>query len=227
MFEKLERIVEFEFTAFGRTFEISNTVLVTWIIMAVIILLAGLATRDLSADKPSKVQCLAEWFVEAISGMCKGSIGHHWKGYAPYLGTLILYLGVGNIIAIFNFFPGIHLYPPTRDINVTGTLAAISILIVLYSSFRYKGFGGWAKSLIEPTPIMAPFKLLEYGTKPLSLCLRLFGNIVASFLIMEILLAFFPIVGAPFSIYFDLFDGVLQAFIFVYLTSLYIGEAVE
>ena len=100
-------------------------------------------------------------------------------------------------------------------------------MVVIYSGFRRKGFIGWAKSLADPMLLMIPFKLMEYGTKPLSLCLRLFGNIVAGFLIMELLLAVAPYVGAPFSAYFDLFDGILQAYIFIFLTSIYIGEAVE
>jgi F-type H+-transporting ATPase subunit a len=68
---------------------------------------------------------------------------------------------------------------------------------------------------------------MEYVTKPLSLCLRLFGNIVAAFLIMELIYHFLPPVAAPFAAYFDFFDGILQAYIFVFLTVLYIGDAVE
>jgi F-type H+-transporting ATPase subunit a len=74
---------------------------------------------------------------------------------------------------------------------------------------------------------MFPFKLMEYVTKPLSLCLRLFGNIVAAFLIMELIYHFMGLIAAPFSAYFDFFDGILQAYIFVFLTCIYIGEAVE
>jgi F-type H+-transporting ATPase subunit a len=166
-------------------------------------------------------------FVKTVCNLCKESIGSHGAGFVPFTGTLLLYIGLSNIITVINFIPGLHIYPPTKDINVTGALAALSILTVFYASFKYKGFKGWVKSFADPIPLMAPFKLLEYGTKPLSLCLRLFGNIVAAFLIMELLLAFVPFISAPFSIYFDLFDGILQAFIFVYLTTIYIGEAVE
>jgi F-type H+-transporting ATPase subunit a len=103
----------------------------------------------------------------------------------------------------------------------------MSILIVLYSSFRYKGLGGTVKDLFRPVSMMFPFKLMEYVTKPLSLCLRLFGNIVAAFIIMELVFHFTGLFAAPLSAYFDLFDGILQAYIFVFLTCLYIGEAVE
>jgi len=227
VFDKMERIVIFRFNLFGYTLEIGNTILITWIIMAVLIILSLIFTRNMSVKRPRKLQTIAEILVQFVRNVCRDSIGAHYKKYVPYIGTLLLYLGLSNIIAVFNFIPGLHIYPPTKDINVTASLALISILIVLYSGFRYRGFIGWVKGLADPMPLMIPFKLMEYGTKPLSLCLRLFGNVVAGFIIMELLLAFLPIVGAPFSAYFDLFDGVLQAYIFVFLTSIYIGEAVE
>ena len=195
--------------------------------MATLILLALVFTRKMSSKQPNKLQIIAELFVNTVNNICEESIGHHYNEYVPYIGTLLLYLGFSNIISVFNFIPGLKMYPPTKDINVTAALALISILVVLYSGFRRKGFIGWAKSLADPMPLMIPFKLMEYGTKPLSLCLRLFGNVVASFIIMELLLSFAPFFGAPFSAYFDLFDGILQAYIFIYLTSIYIGEAVE
>jgi len=223
----MHRIVIFRFDFMGWDIQIGNTILISWIVMAALIVLTLVFTRNLSAERPGKLQCIAELFAETVNNLCRGSIGHNYKPFVPFIGTLLLYLGLANIIAIFNFIPGLHIHPPTKDINVTGALAAVAILVTLYSGFRYKGFAGWAKSLVDPMPLMLPFKLMEYGTKPLSLCLRLFGNIVASFIIMELLLSFIPLVAAPFSFYFDLFDGVLQAFIFVYLTTLYIGEAVE
>ena len=227
VFEKMERIIIFRFNLFGYEFEIGNTILITWGIMAALIILALVFTRNMSVQRPGKLQVIAELLVETVENICKDSIGGHYKKYVPYIGTLLLYLGFANIIAIFNFIPGVNIYPPTKDINVTASLALISILVVLYSGFRYRGFIGWAKGLADPMPLMIPFKIMEYGTKPLSLCLRLFGNIVAGFIIMELLLSFLPFLGAPFSAYFDLFDGILQAYIFIYLTSIYIGEAAE
>lgn len=227
VFEKMERIVIFRFNLFGYEFEIGNTILITWIIMAVLIILALVFTRKMSVNRPGKLQVIAELLVQTVHKICKGAIGHHYKKYVPYIGTLLLYLSLSNIISVFNFIPGLHIYPPTKDINVTASLALISIIVVIYSGFRYRGFIGWAKGLADPMPLMIPFKLMEYATKPLSLCLRLFGNVVAAFIIMELLLSFLPIVGSPFSAYFDLFDGILQAYIFIYLTSIYIGEAVE
>jgi len=227
VFEKMNRRVIFQLSLFGYELEIGNTILISWIIMAILIILSHVVTNRMSSKQPGKLQIVAEMFVGFVNNICKESIGQHYKAYVPYIGTLLLYIGLSNTITVFNFIPGIEMYPPTKDINVTAALALISILIVLYSGFRRKGFIGWAKSLADPMPLMIPFKLMEYGTKPLSLCLRLFGNVVASFIIMELLLSFAPYVGAPFSAYFDLFDGILQAYIFIYLTAIYIGEAVE
>ena len=227
VFHKVDFIEIFRFTAFGQEIKIGNSILVSWIVMAILIIASLLITRRLSVDRPRKPQVVVEWLVQVIRNICRDNAGHHGGGFVPYVGTLILFLGLSNIITLFNFIPGLHLYPPTKDINVTGALALVSIVIVLYASFRYKGVKGWLKSLAEPIPIMIPFKLMEYATKPLSLCLRLFGNVLACFIIMELIMEAFPLAGGPLSLYFDIFDGVLQAFIFTFLTSMYIGEAVE
>jgi len=91
-----------------------------------------------------------------------------------------------------------------------------------------KGPIGWVKSFFKPVPFMLPFNLLEYVTKPLSLCLRLFGNILGAFIIMEIITIILPVFLPPIAgLYFDLFDGLIQAMVFVFLSTLYISEAVE
>jgi F-type H+-transporting ATPase subunit a len=227
VFTRLDRIVVFKFNLFGFNVEIGNTIVVSWIVMALIIILAVVFTRNLSVSKPGRLQAIAELFVGTVDSLCRDSMGGHASRFVPYIGTLLLYLGVANIIALFNFIPGIEMYPPTKDINVTGSLAVITICMVLVCGIRYKGVKGWLKSFAEPMALMVPFKIMEYFTKPLSLCLRLFGNIFAGFVIMELIFVALPFIAPPFSAYFDIFDGVLQAFIFVYLTTVYIGEAIE
>lgn len=227
VFEKLNRIELAEINVFGFPFKLSNTLLCLWICAAIVLAL-GMAFAANLKEKPGKLQSLAEMFVGFVRNMCRDSIGErHYSGYVAYIGTLLAFLVVCNVFAALDFVPGLLLYPPTKDINVTLPLAVITLAIVLYSTFRYKGPIGTAKALFKPISIMFPFKLMEYVTKPLSLCLRLFGNIVAGFLIMELIFHFLAPVAAPFSAYFDFFDGILQAYIFAFLTCLYIGEAVE
>ena len=227
VFEKLERVTIAEISIGGFTFSLTNTLLCVWIAAGLLIVVSLLFARKLG-QRPGKIQVILEMLVGFVRNMCRDFIGDRlYHKYVPYVGTLFLFLCISNILAVFNFIPGMRLYPPTKDINVTMPLALMTLMLVFYSSFRYKGPIGTAKDLVKPLPIMLPFKLMEYVTKPLSLCLRLFGNVVAGFVIMELIFGLFGLVAAPFSAYFDLFDGILQAYIFVFLTCLYIGEAVE
>ena len=112
--------------------------------------------------------------------------------------------------------------------NCTIGLALTSIFLIEYAGFHKKGLKGFLKSFAEPAPIMLPINILEVVIRPTSLCMRLFGNVLGSYVIMELLKIVVPIVvPAAFCLYFDIFDGLLQAYVFVFLTSLYIKEAIE
>ena len=157
--------------------------------------------------------------LEALIG---GMIGEEAKEYIPYMATVLFFIGFSNIIGIFGF------KPPTKDMNVTLALAIMSIILVQAAGIRKKRGLGWLKSFTEPIAIVMPINILELVIKPLSLCMRLFGNVVGAFIIMELLKSLVPVfVPVIFSAYFDIFDGLLQAYIFVFLTSMYIREAVE
>ena len=136
--------------------------------------------------------------------------------------TVGLYIGVANMIGLFG------LKSPTKDVGVTGALALMSIVLIEFSGVHKKGVKGFLKSFAEPIPLMLPMNILEIFIRPLSLCMRLFGNVLGAFVIMELLKMILP-VGLPvvFSLYFDIFDGLLQAYVFVFLTSLYIDEITE
>jgi F-type H+-transporting ATPase subunit a len=141
-------------------------------------------------------------------------------------------IGVLSPLAVrafgFEFIPPFPIRPPTRDINVTAALAVISILLVLFCGITARGIRGWLKSFLDPVPLMLPFHILDYFTRTMSLALRLFGNILGGYVMMGLIEKILP-VGLPmiFGLYFDFFDGMLQAAIFVFLTSLYISEAVK
>ena len=117
---------------------------------------------------------------------------------------------------------------PTKDVGVTGALALMSIVLIEYSGVHAKGMKGFLKSFAEPIPLMLPMNILEIFIRPLSLCMRLFGNILGAFVIMELIKIVAPLfVPVPLSLYFDLFDGFIQAYVFVFLTSLFIKESIE
>jgi F-type H+-transporting ATPase subunit a len=145
---------------------------------------------------------------------------------------------VANIIGVispievsafgFEFKPPFMIKPPTRDINVGAALALVTIVLVLVCGFKGRGVRGWFKGLFYPVPMMLPFNLLEYVIRPLSLCLRLFGNILGGFVLMHLIEGLFPLaLPMMVSLYLDFLDGAIQATVFTFLTILYIGDAME
>lgn len=149
-------------------------------------------------------------------------IGEEGRRYVPYLISVAIYIGVANLIGLLG------LKPPTKDLNTTAALAIISIVLIEYAGFHRKGLKGFIKSFAEPVAIIAPINILELFIKPLSLCMRLFGNILGGFVVMELIKLLVPaFLPVPFSMYFDIFDGLIQAYVFVFLTALFIKEAVE
>lgn len=201
---------------------ISESVVVTWIIMAAVLVLSLLLTRKLKVEHPSRRQLLLEQAVTSLEGITEGILGSEGKQYAAYLASVLMYLGIANLIGIFGF------KPPTKDMNVTAALALMSIILIEYAGIHRKGVKRWFKSFAEPIALIAPINVLELVIKPLSLCMRLFGNVLGAFVIMELIEYIVP-VGVPivFSMYFDIFDGLIQAYVFVFLTGLFMKEAME
>jgi F-type H+-transporting ATPase subunit a len=201
---------------------IAESTVITWVIMVFVLVLSLFLTSNLKVRDISKKQLFAETVVTKLEGFITDMIGEEGKGYVPYLCAVIVYIAIANLIGLFG------VKPPTKDLNVTAALALMSIVLVQYASIHKKGVGGWLKSFKEPMAIVTPINILELFIKPLSLCMRLFGNVLGAFVIMELIKILIP-VGVPvvFSAYFDIFDGLIQAYVFVFLTSLYIKEAIE
>jgi F-type H+-transporting ATPase subunit a len=179
---------------------------------------------------------MLETAVEFLENFSKEQFGKRAKVYGPYIGTVFLFLLVANILPVLSpvgvafgghhFKPPFTIKPPARDINFTAALAIISILLVLLGGLRARGVKGWAKNLFHPVPMMLPFNLMEYVIRPVSLCLRLFGNILGGFIIMRLIEAVIPIGVPPLvSLYFDFLDGLIQALVFTFLTTLFVSEA--
>ncbi len=221
LLEELNCDTAFTIPVFGGI-EVAESVVITWVIMAFMLILAICMTRNLKVQNPGKRQVILETAVCGLQNMVKGIIGEEGAGYVPYLVTVIVYIGISNIIGLFG------MKPPTKDLNVTGALAIMSIILIEYSGIHAKGVKRWAKSFAEPVAVVAPLNVLEIFIRPLSLCMRLFGNVLGAFVVMELLKIIMPaILPIPFSLYFDIFDGLIPAYVFVFLTSLFIKEAIE
>ena len=221
LIEELNCDTVFTIPLFGGI-SISESVVVTLIIIAILTVASICLVRNLRVENPGKKQLLLETAISGIYKFFEETIGEHGKRYIPYLMTVMLYLGVANLIGLIGF------KPPTKDLNVTAAMAIMSIILIEYAGIYQKGVKNWLKSFAQPVAIIAPINVLEIVIRPLSLCMRLFGNVLGGFVVMELIKLLVPVfVPVVFSCYFDIFDGLIQAFVFVFLTALFIKEATE
>lgn len=221
MLEKLNCETAFTIPVFGGI-QISEAVMVTWVIMAMATILSTIFVRNLQVVPTGKKQLFLESTIGGIYDFFYGILGEHGKRYISYLISTAIFIGIANLIGLLGF------KPPTKDLSVTAALAIMSIILIEASGIYRKGLKRWLKSFAEPIPIIAPINIMEIFIRPLSLCMRLFGNILGGFVVMELVKLVAPlIVPIPLSLYFDVFDGLIQAYVFVFLTALFISEAIE
>ena len=221
LMKELNCDVVFEIPIFGGI-PIYESIVVSWIIIAAILVAALLLTRNLKVENPGKGQLLLEAIVTWADNLILNLLGEKGKRYVPYLLTVLLYLAISNLMGLIGF------KPPTKDLTVTAGLAIMSIILIEYAGIREKGPKGWAKSFAQPVAIITPLNILEIIIRPLSLCMRLFGNMLGGFVVMELIKQIFPVLLPILpSLYFDIFDGLLQAYVFVFLTSMFIKEAID
>ncbi len=206
----------------GNGIPVFESVVVTWVIMAVLVVLSLILTRNLKVMNPGKKQLLLEAGIDALRKFFRGILGEEGDRYIPYMMTVIIFLGVSNVSGIFG------VKPPTKDLNVTLALALMSMFLIEYCGIYKKGLKGFFKSFLDPIPVMLPMNIMEVFIRPTALCFRLFGNILGGFVVMALVEFVCPaILPIPFSLYFDFFDGFIQAYIFVFLTSMFMSETMD
>lgn len=210
-----------EFPIGSVTITLKESVVVSWGIIVVVALLSFVLTRHLSVDKPDKRQVLLESLISWLENFFNGILGKRGSRYTPYLMTVIIYIGFCNLSPLLGF------KPPTKDLNVTAALAIMSIILIEYAGIRANHVGGWLKSFAKPVPFILPINVMEVFIRPLSLCMRLFGNIAGGFVVMALIEGICRFVlPVPFSLFFDAFDGLIQAYIFCMLTALFTSEQI-
>lgn len=212
------------------------SVIAQWIIMALIMITVPILTKNLKLVPTTGRQIFVETVVEKINSLVKGNMGEEYKGFAPFFGTLIIYLLFMNLFGLTGF------RPPTADYSVALGLAIISFVIIQVNAIVHSGILGYFKGYAKPFWFMLPLNIIERLVVPVSLSLRLFGNITAAVIMMELLYegleflshvlhlkipVFATFIPIPFHIYFDLFDGTIQMFIFVMLTMIFIKTTSE
>ena len=229
---------------------ITETVVNTWIVMAVIIGLCLFLTHNMQVHARTKRQIIAEFIVKKVNGMVRNNMGQRFAdgGYYPPLIASIM-----GLSALCSLSSMIGMYAPTSDLSTLLGWALMVFVLITYNKFRAGGVLGYVKGYFEPIPVLLPFNIISEFATPLSMAFRHFGNIASGSVITGLLyaalaaasngllglipgavgqlIAQIPIlqVGIPavFSVYFDLFSSCLQAFIFCMLTMMYIGSAAE
>ena len=221
LMEELEAATAFTIPIFGGI-EVAESTVISWVIMAIIMILTLVLTRNMKVENPGELQVGVEYVVESLQNIVRGIVGHEGERYVPYLATVLVFLGISNVFAVTG------MKPPTKDLNVSAAVALMSIVLVQIASIRQNRVKGWLKGFTKPIAVVTPINIMELAIRPLSLCMRLFGNVLGAFVVMKLLEHLVPIIlPAVFSLYFDFFDGLIQAYVFVFLTGLFIKEAVE
>ncbi len=221
LMEELEAATAFTIPIFGGI-EVAESTVISWVIMAIIMILTLVLTRNMKVENPGKLQVGVEYVVDSLQNIVRGIVGHEGERYVPYLATVLVFLGISNVFAVTG------MKPPTKDLNVSAAVALMSIVLVQIASIRQNRVKGWLKGFTKPIAVVTPINIMELAIRPLSLCMRLFGNVLGAFVVMKLLEHLVPVIlPAVFSLYFDFFDGLIQAYVFVFLTGLFIKEAIE
>ena len=209
---------------------ITNTVCFGIIVAVILIVLALWATRRMK-KVPDGKQVIAEIVVEGVYNMVTATMGPKGINYAPYIGTLFFFVLFSNMLGLFGQ------RPVTADVNTTFALAAITFVLIQRQALKSYGLIGKMKEMAQPYPFMFPLKIIEQLSFPISLSFRLFGNILGGVIVIEMLLEGLatasealhlpiPLLDAvipmPANFFFDIFEPVLQAFIFTMLTMVFI-----
>lgn len=227
--------------------QISETIVVSWLVMILITGLCIWLTRDLKVENISKRQAVAEMLVETANNFVIGNMGEKFRHMIPFVAALFGTSVVSNLISL------VGLRSPTADLSTEAAWAVVVFVMITAQKIKTGGIGGYLKGFTEPIPVLTPFNILSELATPISMACRHFGNILSGVVINGLvyaalalassallgllpgflgdLLSNIPIlsVGLPaiLSVYFDWFSGFMQAFIFCMLTTLYIANAAE
>ncbi len=211
----------------------------SWLVMISITGLCLFLTHGLKEKADTKRQHVAEWIVENAQKLVDENMGEYFSGFAPFIAAILGLSAFSSLLALFG------LYAPTSDVNVTAGWAILVFFLITYYKMKC-GPVVYAKSFADP-PLLAPLNIISEVATPVSMAFRHYGNVLSGSVISVLLavglqglssmvfgklpgfLGEFPIfqIGIPavLSIYFDVFSGLLQAYIFAMLTMLYVAGA--
>ena len=202
-------------------FHLNYTIVFTWLVMALLTIGAWLITRRITSDvNISHWQNLLEVLVSGLRDQIQ-SISRREPGpYLPFLGTLFIFVAMSNLLAIV---PGY--YPPTGSLSTTTALAISVFIAVPIFGIAHEGVGNYLRHYIHPTPLMLPFNVIGEISRTIALAVRLYGNIMSGTIIVAILLTLAPFFFPVIMQLLGLITGMVQAYIFAILATVYIASA--
>lgn len=202
-------------------FKLNLTIVTTWVLMGVMVVGAKLITRNLSAEvKITRWQSMLEIIVVTLRRQI-GEVGlHHTENGISFLGTLFLFIAVSNLCTIFPAFE-----PPTGSLSTTAALSLCVFVAVPVFGIAQSGLAAFLSSYLKPTVIMLPFNIISELSRTLALAIRLFGNMMSGTMILAILLTVTPLLFPVVMSMLGLLTGMVQAYIFTILATVYIAAA--
>jgi len=215
----------FSYELFGQTVWITTTHVCVLFVMLIIMGFCLAANRAMkkAEEVPKGFQNVVELIVEMLDGMIGGVMGKHAVTFRNYIGTIFIFILISNISGLLG------LRPPTADYGVTFALGIITFTLIHFNKFKHQKVSGVLKGLCDPWPIWAPINIVSDFAVPISLSLRLFANILSGTAIMALIYALLSKVAiawpAALHVYFDLFSGAIQTYVFCMLTMTYISNA--
>ena len=215
----------FSYNFFGTEVWITTTHICMLIIMLVLIgfsILAGKA-MERADEVPTGFQNVVELIVEMLDKMVMGTMGKNGKNFRNYIGTIFIFILISNISGIFG------LRPPTADYGVTLPLGLLTFTLIHVNKFRYQKVSGVIQGLCDPWVFWAPINIIGDIAVPISLSLRLFANVLSGTVMLALVYGLLNklalIWPAALHVYFDLFSGAIQTYVFCMLTMTYISDA--
>lgn len=205
------------------SFKLNSTIVTSWAIMAFLTLSSMLITRRLAHEvKVAGWQSFLEIIVTGINGQIKEAGLANPSKYISFIGTIFLFIATSSI---FTLLPGYT--PPTASLSTTVALALCVFFAVPMFGIASQGIGGYLKSYVQPTFIMLPFNIISEFSRTLAMAIRLFGNMMSGGMIVGILLSITPFLFPIIMTMLGLLTGMVQAYIFSILATVYIASAIR
>lgn len=215
----------FSYNFFGNTVWITTTHMSVLIVLLVLILFGVFARRTMlkATEVPTGFQNVVELIVEKLDGMVDTTMGKYGKNFKNYIGTIFIFILISNFSGLFG------LRAPTADYGVTFPLALMTFTLIHVTKFRYQKVKGVIQGLCSPWVFWAPINIIGDLAVPVSLSLRLFANILSGTVMMALVYGLLSKIAlfwpAILHVYFDLFSGAIQTYVFCMLTMTYIADA--